>query len=312
MVPATEPVPTTNIDSRWLVIASAVLWGSTGTARALGPDDASSAAVGAARIVLGGTALLLVGWRLGWLRPAGRWPVIATIASAAAMAAYQPLFFGAVARTGVAVGTVVGIGSAPVFAGALGVLVRGERPGGRWTVATTLAVAGTVLLVGVGDPSDVDPAGIALAVGAGASYALYILATKFLLDAGLSSNAVVVVTFSLAGVMLVPVAVLAGVGPLASPGGVLVIAHLGLLTVALAYLLFARGLAGVGVGTAGTLSLAEPATAATLGVIVLGERPGPAAVAGLALIAIGLVIVVSIRPHPVRRRHEPGEDRRYA
>jgi DME family drug/metabolite transporter len=263
--------------------------------------------------MLGGAVLLLVGWGLGWLRGTGRrWPVLATLGAAAAMAAYQPFFFGAVTRTGVAVGTVVGIGSAPVLAGALGVLGRGERPGGRWVLATLLALTGTVLLLGIGDPADVDPVGVGLAVGAGASYAVYILATKFLLDAGVPSNAAVVVTFALAGVLLVPVAVVSDPGDLASVGGVVMIAHLGLLTVAVAYLLFARGLAGVDVGTAGTLSLAEPATAATLGVLVLGERPGPATVAGLVLIATGLVIVVSIRPRPVRRRDELGEERRLA
>jgi DME family drug/metabolite transporter len=318
MVPGTEPVPTTNIegrsgvDPRWLVVAAAVLWGTTGTARALGPDEASAAVVGAFRIMLGGSVLLLVGWRLGWLRETGRWPVLATLAAAATMAAYQPLFFGAVTRTGVAVGTVVGIGSAPILAGALGALVRGERPGGRWVLATSLALAGTVLLVGVGEPGDVDAAGVGLAVGAGASYALYILATKSLLDTGLPSNAVVVVTFALAGALLVPIGVLSDPGDLASVGGTVMIAHLGLITVALAYLLFARGLTGVGVGTAGTLSLAEPATAATLGVLVLGERPGPATIAGLALIAAGLVLVVSIRPRAVRREDEAGEERRLA
>ena len=81
--------------------------------------------------------------------------------AAVAMAAYQPLFFGGVARTGVAVGTVVGIGSSPVFAGILGAVVRGERPGPRWLTATALALAGTALLVGTGGSDDVDPAGIA-------------------------------------------------------------------------------------------------------------------------------------------------------
>jgi len=138
-------------------------------------------------------------------------------------------------------------------------------------------VAGTILLVGTGDPADVDPAGVLLAVGAGASYAVYVLATKLLLDAGHASNAVIAVTFVLAGGLLVPVGLLAGLGPLVSADGVVMVAHLGVLTVAVAYLLFGRGLTGVGVGTAGTLTLAEPATAATLGLLVLGERPGPAA-----------------------------------
>lgn len=231
------------------------------------------------------------------------------IVAAGAMAAYQPLFFGGVARTGVAVGTVVGIGSSPVFAGLLGTLVRGERPGQRWLIATTLALAGTALLVGTGDSDDVDAAGIGLALGAGLSYAVYVLASKLVLDRGGTADDLTVRVFSLAGVLLVPVAAVAGVGPLLSPGGAAMVLHLGVVTVAVAYVLFGRGLQGVGVGAAGTLTLAEPATAALLGVLVVGERFGATTAAGVALIGAGLVALVARRGGPRRggpRRNGPG------
>ncbi len=214
------------------------------------------------------------------------------------MAAYQPLFFGGVARTGVAVGTMVGIGSAPVFAGILGSLGRGERPGRRWAAATALALAGTLLLVGAGGGDDVDLPGIAMALGAGASYAVYVAASKALLDRGHRPDAVVARALGLAALLLVPVAVVSGQGPLVTPGGLLMAAHLGLVTMVVGYLLFGRGLAGVGVAVAGTLTLAEPATATTLGIVVLGERPGAVTVVGLALVAAGLVTLAL----PDRRR----------
>ncbi|MGH9243721.1 MAG: DMT family transporter [Acidimicrobiales bacterium] len=301
------------------MLVAAVLWGTTGTARALGPDDASPAAVGALRIIVGGTLLVLVFVTLPrFVAPASRqarrqgdktrggWAVVPTVTAAVAMAAYQPLFFGGVVRTGVAVGTVVGIGSAPVFAGLLGTVVRGERLGRRWLLATVLALGGTVLLLGTGDRADVDPRGIALALGAGASYAVYTLATKLLLDRGLESERVVAVTFGLAALLLVPVAAAAGIAPLVSVRGIAVVAHLAGLTVAVAYVLFARGLATVDVGVAGTLTLAEPATAATLGFVVLGERPGAGTWAGLLLIAAGLAMLVSMRAVPVRRTGDAG------
>jgi len=308
-----------------------MLWGTTGTARALGPDDASPTAVGAVRLVVGALCLLALA-RAGYLRwsdgatppadppsaatraadpasPAtptaagsarGAWRAYVPLAPAAvAMAVYQPLFFGGVARTGVAVGTVVGIGSSPVFAGVLGMVARGERPGGRWLAATALALAGTALLVGTsgggGGGDDVDPAGIGLALGAGLAYAVYVLASKLALDRGWAPDAATLVVFSTAGVLLVPVALAAGVAPLLAPGGLLMVAHLGVITVAVAYLLFGRGLTGVGVGAAGALTLAEPATAATLGVVVLGERPGAATAAGVGLIVAGLVALAARR-----------------
>jgi drug/metabolite transporter, DME family len=324
-------------DPRLLVVVAAVLWGTTGTARALGPDDASPTAVGAARLVLGG-ACLVAAHRAGLLARPSRAtrPVVAgeptpgvidmagvvdeadlgedgpaahrpsraatgwraqsgIVVAALAIAAYQPLFFGGVAKTGVAVGTVVGIGSSPVFAGVLGGVVRGERPGRRWLVATALALAGTALLVGTGSSDDVDPVGVALALGAGLSYAVYVLASKLVLDRGWTSDDLTVSVFALAALLLVPVAAVAGVGPLLSPGGVLMVLHLGVVTVAVGYVLFGRGLEGVGVGAAGTLTLAEPATAALLGVIVVGERFGGATATGVGLIAAGLVVLVARR-----------------
>ncbi|HEX6417241.1 MAG TPA: DMT family transporter [Acidimicrobiales bacterium] len=287
-------------DPRLLVVAAATLWGTTGTARALGPADASPAAVGAARMIVGGACLVAAARWTGVLArrhgpggaawPAGGAPALAL--AAVALAAYQPLFFGGVARTGVAVGTVVGIGSSPVFAGLLGLLVRGERAGARWIVATGLAVVGTALLIGTGGGDDVDPAGVALAVGAGLSYAVYALGTKLAFDRGWPADAVTVRVLGLAGLLLVPVALVAGVGPLLTPRGLVMVAHLGVVTVAVAYLVYGRGLHGVGVGAAGTLTLAEPATAATLGVVVLGERFGGTTAAGIALVVAGLVVLV--------------------
>jgi drug/metabolite transporter, DME family len=293
------------LDPRLAVLLAATLWGTTGTARALGPDDASPTAVGAARLVVGGACLLLVGWRLGWLAaprrsdarrgPPGGGGAAAFVIAVAAMAAYQPLFFGGVARTGVAIGTMVGIGSSPVFAGGLGIVVRGERPGRRWLGATALAVAGTLLLAGAGDRDDVDPTGLALALGAGLAYAIYVLATKLLLDGGAVPEALTARVFGCAGLVLLPVAVAAGIGPLLSPGGLLMVAHLGVVTVAVGYVLFTRGLTGVGVAAAGTLTLAEPATATLCGIVVLGERPGGAALVGLSLVAAGIVLLVTNR-----------------
>jgi drug/metabolite transporter, DME family len=292
-------------DPRLAVLLAATLWGTTGTARALGPDDASPTAVGAARLVVGGACLVLVGWRQGWLSAAagpdaprrlrcgaGTPPFLVAVA---AMAAYQPLFFGGVARTGVAVGTMVGIGSAPVFAGLLGIAARGERPGRRWLAATALAVAGTLLLAGAGDRDDVDPLGLALALGAGLAYAIYVLATKLLLDRGASPEGLTARVFGSAGLVLLPVALAAGIGPLLSPAGLLMVAHLGIVTVAVAYVLFTRGLTGVGVAAAGTLTLAEPATATLCGLAILGERPGGAALAGLGIVATGIVLLVTDR-----------------
>ena len=274
-----------------LVIASAVLFGTTGTAQALGPD-ASPLLVGAARIAVGAVLLLAAAWLLA-PRSDAPWPRPALAAAAVGIAAYQLTFFAAVADTGVAVGTVVALGSAPALAGLLAFAVTGAPLTRRWALCTALATVGVLLLVLSGAEARVSAAGVVLALGAGASYAIYTLAAKHLLDAGHAPEEVMARGFGLAAVLLAPVLVLADPGELSSPGGIALALYLGAIPTALAYVLFARGLRRIGAGETATLTLAEPLTAAALGAIVLAERPGAMAVLGGALV-LGALAALAI------------------
>ena len=269
------------------MLAAAVLWGTTGTAQALAPPGAQPAVVGAVRLLVGGTALLTLAAARGVLRGGGRWPIPATALAAASMAAYQLFFFAGVAQTGVAVGTMVAIGSAPILAGLLGFLVRGERPGRRWVVATALAILGCSLLVTAGGGISADALGILLALAAGGAYATYTVAGKRLLEEH-PPDATMAVVFCLGAVFLLPLLLVADLSWLTQPQGVAVALHLGLIATAAAYTLFARGLMAVPVATAVTLSLAEPLTASTLGVVLLGERLTASAILGIGLLFGGL------------------------
>src|SRR6478735_8398430 len=167
------------MSARLQVLLAAVCFGTTGTAQAIGPA-ASPVAVGAARIVIGGALLVLIARGLRVALPR-RSVTVAGIA--VGVCVYQLSFFAAVNLTGVAVGTVVAIGTGPAAAGVLGRLVNGERLTARWARATALAAAGVVLLAGDGGAS-VDPAGVALAVTSGVGYAGYTVLSKRMLDAG--------------------------------------------------------------------------------------------------------------------------------
>jgi drug/metabolite transporter, DME family len=84
---------------------------------------------------------------------------------------------------------------------------------------------------------------------------------------------------------------------LASRDGLAMAVWLGAVPTALAYLSFAHGLRLLPASEVAALTLAEPGTAAALGAIVLGERPGAPAVAGIALVIAGLA-VLALRGQP--------------
>lgn len=282
----------------WLVLGAALLWGTTGTAQSFAPTGFDPIVIGFLRLFIGGIALLLLALSRGELGSLRNWPLRATLLSALFTATYQVCFFAAVAKTGVAVGTIVGIGSAPIAGGLLGYLFRGERPGRRWAIATFLAIIGCVLLALSSQRADVEInlVGLLLALGAGLSYAAYTLEIKTLLE-DRSPNAVMAVVICLGAVLLLPTLWGRDLAWLAQPRSIAVALHLGLVTMGLSYWLFARGLRRVQVATAVTLSLAEPMTAGLLGVIVVGEYLPPPAWGGLLLILSGLLMLAL----PVRR-----------
>jgi drug/metabolite transporter, DME family len=279
------------------VLVAAVLFGTTGTAQALGPH-VEPLALGAARIVIGAALLGVVAMAIGAKRlEAGR---RALLLAGACVAVYQASFFAALDRTGVAVGTVVAIGSAPAFAGLFARAFAGEPLRLRWAAATGLACAGVCLLVlGGGRAGEVSTVGVGLALVSGAGYAGYAVASKRMLAAGNRPETVMAAVFGTGAVMLLPVFALVPAGGLLHPEGAGLALYLGAIPTALAYVLFARGLDKIGAGETATLTLAEPLTAAALGVIALGERPSVAAAAGAALVLSGLAVLAM---RPVQRR----------
>jgi drug/metabolite transporter, DME family len=287
------------------VLLGAAAWGSTGTAAHFAPAGATAASVGAARIVLGGALLLALAFStapnrqdvrglladgVGGLRTRQRGVLML---AAAAVAGYQICFFTAVRETGVAVGTVVAIGSAPGWTGLLALLTGGPRPDRRWALATVAAVAGCVVLVTGGRASGVSAVGVILALAAGLCYAVYAVAAARMITSGSADAAVMGLIFGGAAVLLASVLAATSTGWLLTIRGLAVVGYLGVATTLLAYLLYGRGLRTVPVPTATTLGLAEPAVAAVLGLIVLHERLSGAAIAGLVLIGLALATMAA-------------------
>ena len=274
------------------VLGAALLWGTTGTAQTFAPSNFDPVVIGGMRLAIGGLALLVMALSRGELKQLRDWPFRTVLLAAASTATYQVCFFAAVAQTGVAVGTVVGIGSAPIAAGLIGFLFYNEQPGRCWLAATLLAICGCSLLILSSSKGQVqiNPIGLFLALGAGTAYAVYTFAIKELLQKH-SPNAVMAIIVCLAAILLFPLILQRELAWLLHPRAIAVVGYLGLFTMALSYWLFARGLLTVPVNNAVTLTLAEPMTAALLGVMLVGEKLPISAWGGLLLILGGLLIL---------------------
>ena len=289
------------------VIGASLLFGTTGTAQALGPGTTTPLGVGAVRLALGAAALAALALVR---RPAGgrswRRPLPALLIGAVAVAAYHLLWFAGLRRTGVALGTIVGIGSGPVFAGLIHLVLRRTPLSRAWTVGTALTVAGAALLGarGAGGMS-ADPLGLACVVGAGLGYAIYAEGAKRAIAAGLDPTGAMAGVFVLAAVLIVPVLAVEPLGWLLTPRGAALGMHLGFVTLGLGYTLYGWGLHRLPVPTVVTLTLAEPLAAALLGVIVLGERLDPRGWIGVALITAGLSLAARGGAEPEREEAVP-------
>lgn len=286
-----------------LALFAAMLWGTTGTAQSMAPNALSSYWVGALRLIVASAFFaVVIAWRSND-RAAMRalaqlsWPRV--LLAGACIAAYNLAFFAGVRASSIAIGTAVAIGSGPIWAGLLQTLLTGRLPALAWWIGASVAVAGVAMLAlsGTGD-LNASPLGIALCLGAGLSYAGYVLVNKRLVTDTAPSVATAAV-FATAALLATPAAwALAGPASI-SGAGTAVVLYLGVVATGIAYLLFGRALRHISGATGVTLALAEPITAFALAIVLVGERPQPAALAGLALVLAGLIAVVraELRSH---------------
>ncbi|MEO0761269.1 MAG: DMT family transporter [Pseudomonadota bacterium] len=163
-------------------------------------------------------------------------------------------------------------------------------------LGVVLGLAGVVVLVGPGALAGLGTAVLAqvAVLGATLSYGLASLWGRRFRRLGI--DPVEAATGQLAAstaILTLPALVLTAPWALPAPGVTVWAAMLGLgtLSTALAYVLFFRVLQRAGAGNVMLVTLMVPPSAILLGWLVLDERLGPEHLAGMALIAAGLVVI---------------------
>ncbi|HEX6523778.1 MAG TPA: DMT family transporter [Streptosporangiaceae bacterium] len=287
--------------SMLFLTVSGLLWGTGGILGDLLGKVAglSPLAVAAVRLLTGGALIVAFLIATGKRRPAGRaaWTRIAVTGVLSAL--FQGCYFAAIAVTSVSLATLVTIGGTPVIVAVVERVTRRRALGRSGVLTMVLALSGLGLLVGFpggGLSQAAVLAGTGLSLVSAAGFAAVTLLGG-LPVAGLGDLAVNGYGFLLGGVMLVPLAAVAGGGFSLRPG----LGALGLLTAAglllalalaptaVAYVMYYRGLRTAPASTAALVTLLEPLTAAILAAIVLGDRLSATGIAGAVVLLAAVV-----------------------
>lgn len=290
------------------VLFASIVWGTTGTAATFAPD-VGSAAIGSAAMGLGG---LLQALRAGGsiarsFRLLIRFRALLLLGGAS-VAVYPLAFYGSMRLAGVAIGTVVTIGSAPLFSALIELAFDRTPLTRRWMAGALVGVAGIALLASAkgmpGGPTGGEGvvAGILCGIVGGLTYALYSWVARRLMLRGVPSPAAMGATFGIGGLLLMPVLIATGGPFLASWTNLAVGAYMAVIPMFMGYVAFGFALARIPASMAITITLVEPVVAAVLAVAIVGERMQPSGWLGAVLVISCLVFVtLPVRPRAVRR-----------
>lgn len=275
------------------IIAGSLCFSTTGVVQALAPQGATPYILGALRMLAGGLCLLVWCALRGQLPRPGNWPLRQVIVSALALLGCHIFFFQGALLTGIAITTVLAVGSTPIFAALLGWLFLREKPTHSWYAATAVGLCGLILL-NLGAQGDIRPLYLLLPLANGFCYALYMVCGRPLVERH-PPETVMAVLCLLCGICMLPLFLYFPISWIASAKGLLSTFYLGALTCAAAFSFMLAGLKTTPTAAASTLALAEPLSAALIGIIFLGEPVGNTGVAGMMLILAGALILIFVK-----------------
>jgi drug/metabolite transporter (DMT)-like permease len=287
----------------WAAFAAmSVIWGTPYLFIKIAVDaSVSPIFVSWARVVIGAVILLALAWRAGVLRGL-RWRWMGVLALVEIIFPF-PLIAAGEQRVSSSLAAIV-IACVPLIVALIALRFdAAERASGRRLAGLFIGLAGVVALVGL-DVAGNGRAlvGVGFLIVAAIGYAIGPMVIKSRLG-GLDPRASMGGSLALAAVVLTPFA-LASPGRTPSTEAIVAIVVLGLVCTALAFVLFSVLIAEAGPGRATVITYVNPVVALALGVVVLGERPGAGALAGLALILAGSWLSTDGRL-PRRRRAHP-------
>ncbi len=240
--------------------------------------------LGVAWLRIASAALVFAVWRRPWRdwRAATPYQRRLLLALGAVLATMNCTFYLALERLPLGtVGAVEFLG--PVVLAAAGVRTR------RNAAALALVLAGVALLTDVHLAAE--PLGLALAFGNCALFVLYVvLGHRLAADGGASGVGRLGAAMLVAAVVAAPVGIADAAAVATSPVLLAAAFGVGVCSSVIPYVCDQLAMARVPRATFALMLSLLPATAALMGVVVLGQIPGPAEAAGSALVVAGVAV----------------------
>lgn len=173
-------------------------------------------------------------------------------------------------------------------------VLRRERWSGRRAAGIGAALIGTAMVVG-GDAGGLTSGGAALALGAAALYAGYILVAASLLRRVDAIVLVALVTSGAGIAATVGGAALGRLQPALGARAILLVAAIALVSTVLGIGSFVAGVARLGPSRASIVSSVQPALTAILAFLIFRDRLAPLQLLGGALV-LGTIVILERRP----------------
>jgi drug/metabolite transporter (DMT)-like permease len=187
-----------------------------------------------------------------------------------------------------------------------------ERPTPLRAAGLVIGFTGVIALVGIDVAGNgAELLGACAIFIAAVGYAIGPMLIKLGMG-GLDSRAVMGASLLIAMLLLAPFAAVDTPARPPTPGAWAAVVTLGVLCTAIAFVVYTRLIREAGTSRATVITYVNPLVAVALGVTLLGERPGPSALAGLLLILAGSWLSTGGRMPRSRRRSEAGAGRRAA
>ena len=184
--------------------------------------------------------------------------------------------------------------TSPAFVILLSAVLFREKITQRRFWALILVFVGCAMVTGVmgGSAQHITFAGLLYGLGAGLSYALYSIFSRFALNRGYDTLTITFYTFLFSTIGCIPLADVGTVITYMTPMGWIYAISLGILCCSFPYMLYTKSLSAIDNGTASLLSTVETVVATVIGVFLYDEMLHWYNIVGIIVLFAGLCLPV--------------------